>query len=66
MTDKKESNFMESLTKNKKDQKELERMVEKFFAPNTLVDYEELTEGFFNVAYKIYLSDGKQVILKIV
>ena len=63
--DKKGGNFMESLTKNKKDQKELEKMVEKFFAPNTLVDYEELTEGFFNVAYKIYLSDGKQMILKI-
>ena len=45
--EKKGGDFMESLTKNKKDQKELEKMVEKFFAPNTLVDYEELTEGFF-------------------
>lgn len=56
---------MESLTKNRKDEKDIKKMVEKFFTPNTLVRYEELTEGYFNVAYKIHLSDGRKSILKI-
>ena len=56
---------MKSLTKNKQDEKVLSKMVEKCFAPTLMIDYKELTEGFFNVAYEIKLSDGREVILKI-
>lgn len=56
---------MESLTKNKQDAQVIAKMVEKFFSPVTMIDYEELTEGFFNVAYEIHLSNGQEVILKI-
>jgi len=56
---------MESLTKNKQDVQVIARMVEKFFAPITMISCKELTEGFFNVAYEIQLSDGQEVILKI-
>ena len=40
-------------------------MVEKCFTPTYMVSYKELTEGYFNVAYEIKLSDGRAVILKI-
>ena len=56
---------MESLTKNRQDKKVLSKMVEKCFAPIWMVGYRELTEGYFNVAYEIKLSDGRNVILKI-
>lgn len=56
---------MESLTKNRQDKQVLEQMTAKFFAPAIIDSVEELTEGYFNVAYKICLSDGKKVILKI-
>lgn len=56
---------MESLTKNRQDRQTLEQMAAKFFAPSVILSVEELTEGYFNVAYKICLSDGKKVILKI-
>lgn len=56
---------MESLTKNRQDRQTLEQMAAKFFAPSVILDIEELTEGYFNVAYKICLSNGKKVILKV-
>lgn len=56
---------MESLTKNRQDKQTLERMTVKFFAPLTLDRVEELTDGYFNVAYKIELSNGNKVILKV-
>ncbi len=56
---------MESLTKNRQDRQILEQMAAKFFAPSVISDVEELTEGYFNVAYKICLSNGKKVILKV-
>lgn len=56
---------MESLTKNKQSEETIRRMVEKFFAPLEMVSYRELTEGFFNVAYEVSLSDGEEVILKV-
>ena len=56
---------MESLTKNRQDKQVLEQMTAKFFAPAIIDSVEELTEGYFNAAYKICLSDGKKVILKI-
>ena len=40
-------------------------MAAKFFAPAVISEVKELTEGFFNVAYKISLNDGQNVILKV-
>lgn len=56
---------MESLTKNKQNTETIRKMVEHFFAPIELRSYLELTEGFFNVAYLVELSDDRQVILKV-
>ncbi|WP_456298591.1 DUF3781 domain-containing protein [Konateibacter massiliensis] len=56
---------MESLTKNKQDKSTIKQMVEKYFSPLELKTYKELTEGYFNVAYEITLSDEQKVILKI-
>lgn len=56
---------MESLTKNRQDAVTLERMAERYFAPATILRCRELTEGYFNVAYDICLSDGRDVILKV-
>lgn len=56
---------MQSLTKNKQDKKIIEQMVKKYFPLHTMNGYRELTEGYFNVAYEILLSNGTNVILKI-
>lgn len=40
-------------------------MVGRFFHPLELQSYEELTEGYFNVAYEVTLSSGEAVILKV-
>lgn len=55
----------DSLTKNKQSEKNLEKIVEKYFSPIKLNTYKELTEGYFNVAYEITLSNQKAIILKI-
>lgn len=55
----------ESLTKNKQNEKILEKMVEKHFNPNKLKRINELTEGYFNVAYEIILNNDKSIILKV-
>lgn len=55
----------ESLTKNKQDAETLKKMVDKYFAPIQMISFKELTEGYFNVAYEIYLSNKKSVILKV-
>lgn len=56
---------MESLTKNRQSEELLRLMTEKFFAPDSMISFEELTEGYFNVAYEITLTSGRQTILKI-
>lgn len=56
---------MESLTKNRQDRQILEQMAAKFFVPSVISAVEELTEGYFNAAYKICLSNGKKVVLKV-
>lgn len=56
---------MESLTKNKQDRHTIEQMVARHFAPVTMEEYKELTEGYFNVAYEVSLSNGEKVILKV-
>lgn len=60
---------MESRTKNRKTREQVARMVERAFDGLTLaaaVDaVTELKEGWFNAAYNVCLSDGREVILKI-
>lgn len=60
---------MESKTKNRKTREQIARMVERAFGGATLAAGEaavsELKEGWFNAAYNVRLSDGREVILKI-
>lgn len=60
---------MESKTKNRKTHPQVARMVERAFPGLTLAPGEdalaELKEGWFNAAYNVRLSDGREVILKI-
>ena len=56
---------MESVTKNRQNRDTISKMVKKFFAPLELKDYKELTEGYFNVAYEVELTNGKKTVLKI-
>lgn len=60
---------MESKTKNKKTPQQVAKMVERAFPGLTLAAGDaalvELKEGWFNVAYNVCLSDGREVILKI-
>lgn len=60
---------MESKTKNRKTREQVALMVERAFAGTTLAAGEEalseLKEGWFNAAYNVRLSDGREVILKI-
>lgn len=60
---------MESKTKNRKTREQVAAMVERAFPGLTLAPGEdavsELKEGFFNAAYQVRLSDGREVIVKI-
>lgn len=56
---------MESLTKNRQNEETLRKMVKHFFHPLGLKSFKELTEGYFNVAYEVTLSNGEAVILKV-
>ena len=60
---------MESKTKNRKTRAQLEAMVARAFHGLALAaDAEavtELKEGWFNVAYQLRLTNGREVILKI-
>lgn len=56
---------MESLTKNKQNKETILKMVAKYFTPLRMESFHELTEGYFNMAYEIHLSNEEQVILKI-
>jgi fructosamine-3-kinase len=54
-----------SITKNIKDEQAIVSMFHKAFPDKDIEVMKELTEGFFNVAYSIALTDGSEVILKI-
>lgn len=54
-----------SVTKNKKDEQTIINISSKAFPDKEIDKIDELTEGFFNVAYNITLTDGSEVILKI-
>lgn len=56
---------MESLSKNKQTKADISKMTEKVFAPLEMKSYQELTEGYFNAAYEVELSNGNKTILKI-
>jgi aminoglycoside phosphotransferase (APT) family kinase protein len=60
---------MESKTKNRKTREQVSQMVERAFGGTTLASDEdavsELKEGWFNAAYNVRLSGGREVILKI-
>lgn len=54
-----------SKTKNYKSEEQIAKMAGKAFGNVTIEEMIELTEGYFNVAYGIKLSNDKEVILKI-
>ncbi len=56
---------MESRTKNKQSRELLEAIVKKAFGSKPISEIQELTEGFFNVAYLVTFADSTEVILKI-
>lgn len=56
---------MKSLTKNHQSEQVIAQMVEHCFPQRGIERYRELTEGYFNVAYEVTLSDGRSVILKV-
>ena len=56
---------MESITKNRKHRADIECMMNREFPKLRAVQIKELKEGYFNAAYDVTLSDGRQVILKI-
>lgn len=60
---------MESITKNRQPVETLRRMVAKAYGSGQVVDTDdfvaELGHGWFNVAYRIRLRDGRDVVLKI-
>ncbi|WP_243156082.1 phosphotransferase [Clostridium sp. C2-6-12] len=55
----------ESLTKNRKSNEEIIMMIQKGLGNIKVIKIEELTEGFFNIAYLIELENERSVILKI-
>ena len=60
---------MESITKNRQSPNVLRAMVDRAYGPDQLPDGDdwvsELGHGWFNVAYRIQLRDGRRVVLKI-
>lgn len=57
--------IMNSITKSNITEETLKKMVNLAFPQAELLDWKELTEGYFNAAYLITLSDEREVILKI-
>ncbi|MDF2803040.1 MAG: aminoglycoside phosphotransferase [Anaerocolumna sp.] len=56
---------MEASTKNRQSIEIIEKMIEKAFGTVQIKVLEELKEGYFNIAYLVKLSDGREMILKI-
>ncbi|WP_124067260.1 phosphotransferase [Clostridium sp. E02] len=56
---------MKSRTKNNQTQETLNQMILNAFPQRISTSITELTEGYFNVAYRIAFEDGESVILKI-
>lgn len=56
---------MRSMTKMHQNTETISQMVETCFPGCGMKDCTELTEGYFNVAYEVVLTDGRGVILKV-
>ncbi|RKR86748.1 fructosamine-3-kinase [Micromonospora pisi] len=57
---------MESLTKLRVSETELDTLVRRGFGPDAqITQWRELTEGHYNVAYAVRLADGADLVLKI-
>lgn len=56
---------MKSFTKNRKSNEEIIQMIKKGLGNTQVIKIEELTEGFFNIAYLVELEERIDVILKI-
>lgn len=60
---------MESITKNRQPPEVLRAMVARAYGADQVVDGDdfatELGHGWFNVAYRIRLADGREVVLKV-
>lgn len=56
---------MNSITKNRQSNEQINRMVQKAFSGALAISTKEFNDGCFNTAYGIELSDGREVILKI-
>ena len=56
---------MHSLTKNQQSPDAIRAMTEKIFGSGAYAAHKELTEGYFNVAYEVTLTNGTQTILKV-
>jgi aminoglycoside phosphotransferase (APT) family kinase protein len=54
-----------SITKNKLNDATLNHLIQTSFPERTLMEWAELTEGFFNIAYLVRFKDGEELILKI-
>ena len=57
--------IMKSLTKNELHIDTIQKMVMICFGSQKILKCEELTEGYFNMAYQIEFTDGQKVILKV-
>ncbi len=57
--------MIKSSTKNRKLNEEIIRMIQKGVGNISVIKIEELTEGFFNIAYLVELENGVDVVLKI-
>jgi len=57
--------MVKSSTKNRKSDEEITKMIQKGLGNVNVIKIEELTEGFFNIAYLIELENESSVILKI-
>ncbi len=56
---------MEASTKNRQSIETIQEMTRKAFGAVQIKTLEELKEGYFNIAYLVVLSDGREMILKI-
>ncbi len=54
-----------SITKHKLKEETLIHLIHTSFPDRKLIEWAELTEGFFNVAYYVRFEDGEEMILKI-
>lgn len=54
------------MTKNRLGKQQISEIVKTAFGQEIrMKEYQELSEGFCNIAYRILLSDGRKVVLKV-